>query len=90
VNQKLKQVFLKNLTGFFAKGLLRLIDFERFLFDEMIPCDREALRSILIPASARQRRFCWAVGARDYAILIQRPRDGTNRRHASRCCEPGR
>jgi len=33
----------KKVTGFFDKDLLQLIDTERFLFDHMVPCDREAL-----------------------------------------------
>jgi hypothetical protein len=33
----------KKLLDFFDQDMLQLIDFERFLFDHMIPCDREAL-----------------------------------------------
>ena len=33
----------KKLRGFFAVDMLRLFEFERFLFDQMIPSDREAL-----------------------------------------------
>jgi hypothetical protein len=34
---------LKKLTDFFDKGLIQRIDMERFLFDQMIPCEWEAL-----------------------------------------------
>jgi hypothetical protein len=33
----------KKLTDFFDENLLQHFDFERFLIDHMIPCDREAL-----------------------------------------------
>jgi hypothetical protein len=33
----------KKLLDFFDQDILQLIDVERFLFDHMIPCDREAL-----------------------------------------------
>jgi hypothetical protein len=33
----------KKLIDFFDQNMLQLIDFERFLFDQMIPSDREAL-----------------------------------------------
>jgi len=33
----------KKLTDFFDENLLQRFDFERFLIDHMIPCDREAL-----------------------------------------------
>jgi hypothetical protein len=33
---------LKKLTGFFDQNMLQLFDSERFLFDQMIPSDREA------------------------------------------------
>jgi hypothetical protein len=33
----------KKLLDFFDKGMLNLFEFERFLFDHMIPRDREAL-----------------------------------------------
>jgi hypothetical protein len=33
----------KKLTDFFDENLLKRFDFERFLIDHMIPCDREAL-----------------------------------------------
>ncbi|MDQ6703076.1 MAG: hypothetical protein M3Z96_08260 [Pseudomonadota bacterium] len=34
---------LKKLLGFFDADMLQLFDFERVLFDHMIPRDREAL-----------------------------------------------
>jgi hypothetical protein len=34
---------LKKLTGFFDSGMLHLLESERFLFDQMIPSDWEAL-----------------------------------------------
>jgi hypothetical protein len=40
--RRLEQV-PKKLTDFFDENLLRRFDFERFLIDHMIPCDREAL-----------------------------------------------
>jgi hypothetical protein len=33
----------KKLLDFFDQDMLQLIDIERFLFDHMSPCDREAL-----------------------------------------------
>ncbi len=33
----------KKLRDFFDENLLQLFDFERFLIDHMIPCDRETL-----------------------------------------------
>jgi hypothetical protein len=33
----------KKLLDFFDQDMLQLIDIERFLFDHMIPCDRETL-----------------------------------------------
>jgi hypothetical protein len=33
----------KKLIDFFDQNMLQLFDFERFLFDPMIPSDREAL-----------------------------------------------
>jgi hypothetical protein len=35
----------KKLTDFFDENLLKYFDFERFLIDHMIPCDREALQA---------------------------------------------
>jgi hypothetical protein len=31
------------LTDFFDQNMLQLVELERFLFDQMIPSDREAL-----------------------------------------------
>jgi hypothetical protein len=33
----------KKLAGFFDQNILQLFESERFLFDQMIPSDREAL-----------------------------------------------
>jgi hypothetical protein len=33
----------KKLTDFFDQNMLQLVELERFLFDQMIPSDREAL-----------------------------------------------
>jgi hypothetical protein len=43
----------KKLIGFFDQNMLQLSEFERFLFDQMSPSDREALkRPLAKPASA--------------------------------------
>jgi hypothetical protein len=41
------------LTDFFDENLLQRFDFERFLIDHMIPCDREALYAPLAGAFDR-------------------------------------
>ena len=40
-----QSMFLKKLLGFFDQNMLPLFEFERFLFDQMIPSDREALKT---------------------------------------------
>ncbi|MGH6846502.1 MAG: hypothetical protein ACREC0_03395 [Methylocella sp.] len=42
ITQRLEHV-PKNLIDFFDQNMLHLIEFERFIFDQMIPSDREAL-----------------------------------------------
>jgi hypothetical protein len=37
----------KKLLDFFAKDLLQRIDFERFLVDHLIPCDRQGIAQIV-------------------------------------------
>jgi hypothetical protein len=41
--QRAREQVPKKLTDFFDENLLQHFDFERFLIDHMIPCDREAL-----------------------------------------------
>jgi len=73
--------------------LLQLIDCERFLFDQVVPFDREALRAYRSLSMRAVHPTPILPGGQSqglHHLKFQRPRDATLRRHASRRCEPGR
>src|ERR1700736_4565154 len=55
----------KSLLDFFDQDMLQLTDVERFLFDHMIPCDREALE--------RAVRCIWKPACRGFSSARQTP-----------------